>query len=56
MKLWLNDRNYVEKISERFNMHDSKPVKAPIRVDVKLYLSSVLRHKKKYMSCVPLQV
>jgi len=35
-KLWLNQRSYVETILQRFNMHDSKPVKVPILVGVKL--------------------
>eukprot|EP00253_Pinus_taeda_P010775 PITA_10775 len=32
-KLWLNQRNYVETILQRFNMQDSKPMKVPIPVD-----------------------
>jgi len=35
-KLWLNQRKYVETILQRFNMQDSKPVKVPILVGVKL--------------------
>jgi len=35
-KLWLNKRKYVETILQRFNMQDSKPVKVPIPVGVKL--------------------
>jgi len=35
-KIWLNQRKYVKKILQRFNVQDSKPVKAPIRVGVKL--------------------
>ena len=35
-KLWLNQRKYVETILERFNMQDSKPVKVPIPVGVRL--------------------
>eukprot|EP00253_Pinus_taeda_P009653 PITA_09653 len=35
-KLWLNQRKYVETILQRFNMHDSKPVKVLIPVRVKL--------------------
>eukprot|EP00253_Pinus_taeda_P035565 PITA_35565 len=36
-KLWLNQRNYVKTILQRFNMQDSKPVKVPIPIGV--YLS-----------------
>jgi hypothetical protein len=36
MKLWLNQRKYVEMILQRFNMHGSKPVKVPIPIGVKL--------------------
>ena len=35
-KLWLNQKKYVETILQRFNMQDSKPVKVPIPVGVKL--------------------
>jgi hypothetical protein len=35
-KLWLNQRKYVETILQRFNMHGSKPIKAPIPTGVKL--------------------
>ena len=35
MKLWLNQRKYVETILQRFNMHGSKPVKVPIPIGVK---------------------
>jgi hypothetical protein len=36
MKLWLNQRKYVETILQRFNMHGSKLVKVPIPIGVKL--------------------
>jgi hypothetical protein len=36
MKLWLNQRKYVETILQRFNMHGSKPIKVPIPIGVKL--------------------
>jgi len=35
-KLWLNQRKYVETILHKFNMQDSKPVKVPILVGVRL--------------------
>ena len=35
-KLRLNQRKYVETILQRFNMQDSKPVKVPIPIGVKL--------------------
>eukprot|EP00253_Pinus_taeda_P008606 PITA_08606 len=35
-KLWLNQRKYVKTKLQRFNMQDSKPVKVPIPVGVKL--------------------
>jgi hypothetical protein len=38
MKLWLNQRKYVEKILQRFNMQECKPVKVPIPIGVKLYV------------------
>ena len=36
MKIWLNQRKYVETVLQRFNMQESKPVKVPIAVGVKL--------------------
>jgi hypothetical protein len=36
MKLWLNQRKYIETILQRFNMHGSKPIKVPIPIGVKL--------------------
>jgi hypothetical protein len=36
MKLWLNQRKYVEMILQRFNMHGSKSVKVPIPIGVNL--------------------
>eukprot|EP00253_Pinus_taeda_P008624 PITA_08624 len=35
-KLWLKQRKYVETILQRFNMQDSKPLKVPILVGVRL--------------------
>jgi len=35
-KLQLNQRKYVKKILQRFNMQDSKLVKVPILVGVRL--------------------
>eukprot|EP00253_Pinus_taeda_P005805 PITA_05805 len=35
-KFWLNQRKYVKKILQRFNIRDSKPVKVPIPIGVKL--------------------
>eukprot|EP00253_Pinus_taeda_P033556 PITA_33556 len=37
-KLWLNQRKYVETILQGFNIQDSKPVKVPIPVGVKLFV------------------
>ena len=35
-KLWSNQRKYVEIILQRFNMQDSKPMKVPIPIGVRL--------------------
>jgi len=35
-KLWLNKIKYVETILHMFNMQESKPVKVPIPIGVKL--------------------
>ena len=36
MKLWMNQRKYIEMILQRFNMHGSKPIKVPIPIGVNL--------------------
>jgi hypothetical protein len=38
MKLWLNQRKYVETILQMFNMKECKPVRVPILVSVKLFM------------------
>src|ERR1700722_3720025 len=54
-KLWLNQRKYVETILQRFNMQDSKPVKVPIPVGVKLSTeqSPKTQEEEEDMSRVP---
>eukprot|EP00253_Pinus_taeda_P025131 PITA_25131 len=54
-KLWLNQRKYVETILQRFNMQDSKPVKVPIPVGVKLSVEKCpkTQEEEEDMSCVP---
>jgi len=54
-KLWLNQRKYVETILHRFNMHDSKPVKVPIHVGVKLSIEQCpkTQEEEEDMSLVP---
>eukprot|EP00253_Pinus_taeda_P021617 PITA_21617 len=54
-KLWLNQRKYVETILQRFNMQDSKPVKVPISVGVKLSVENCPKTHEKVedMSHVP---
>jgi len=54
-KLWLNQRKYVETISQRFNMQDSKLVKVPIPVGVKLSIEQCpkTQEEEEDMSHVP---
>eukprot|EP00253_Pinus_taeda_P033330 PITA_33330 len=54
-KLWLNQRKYVETILQRFNMQDSKPVKVPIHVGVRLYAEQCpkTQEEEEDMSHVP---
>ena len=54
-KLWLNQRKYLEKILQRFNMKDSKPMKVPIPVGVKLFAEQcpMTQEEEEDMSCVP---
>eukprot|EP00253_Pinus_taeda_P029574 PITA_29574 len=54
-KLWLNQRKYVKTILQRFNMQNSKPVKVPIPVGVKLSIEQCpkTQEKEEDMSRVP---
>eukprot|EP00253_Pinus_taeda_P005953 PITA_05953 len=54
-KLRLNQRKYVETILQRFNMQDSKPVKVPILVGVRLSTEKCPKTQKEEedMSHVP---
>ena len=53
--LWLNQRKYVEEILQRFNMQDSKPVKVPIPVGVRLFAEQCpkTQEEEEDMSRVP---
>eukprot|EP00253_Pinus_taeda_P006171 PITA_06171 len=54
-KLWLNQRKYVETILQRFNTQDSKPVKVPIPVGVRLSVEQCpkTQEEEEDMSRVP---
>ena len=54
-KLWLNHRNYIETILQKFNMQDSKPMKVPIPVGIKLSIEQCpkTQEEQEYMSRVP---
>src|SRR5271168_2979419 len=54
-KLWLNQRKYVEIIQQRFNMQDSKPVKVPIPIGVRLSIEQCpkTQEEEEDMSRVP---
>ena len=51
----LNQRKYVEMVLQRFNMQESKPVKVPIPVGVKLYVEQCpkTQEEEEDMSRVP---
>ena len=51
----LNQRKYVETVLHRFNMQESKPIKVPIPVGVKLSVEqcSKTQEEEEYMSRVP---
>jgi hypothetical protein len=55
MKLWLNQRKYVEAILQRFNMQECKPVKVPIPIGVKLFVDQCPKthEEEEDMSRVP---
>jgi hypothetical protein len=46
MKLYLNQRKYVEKVLQRFNMQECKLVKVPILVGVKLSTNKCPKKQK----------
>ena len=50
-KLWLNQRKYVKTILQKFSMHDSKPVKVPIPIGVKLSAEQCPKHKTRKRTC-----
>eukprot|EP00253_Pinus_taeda_P016938 PITA_16938 len=54
-KLWLNQRKYVETILQRFNMQDSKTMKVPIPVGVRLSIEQCpkTQEEEEDMSRVP---
>jgi len=54
-KLWLNERKYVEKILQRFNMQECKPIKVHIPVGVNLSADHYpkTQEEEKDMFCVP---
>jgi len=54
-KLWLNQRRYVERILQSFNMQDSILVKVPIPAGVKLFVEQhpKTQQEEEDMSCVP---
>eukprot|EP00253_Pinus_taeda_P021799 PITA_21799 len=54
-KLWLKQRKYVETILQRFNMQDSKPVKVPIPIGVRLSAENCpkTQEEEEDMSRVP---
>ena len=53
-KLFLSQKKYVEKVSERFGMLDVKPVKTPLAAHFQLSadLSPQTDENEKYMSHV----
>jgi ATP-binding cassette subfamily B (MDR/TAP) protein 1 len=53
--LYLNQRGYIEKVLRHFNMHDAKPVSAPLAVHFRLSLAlcPVSDDDIEYMSRVP---
>eukprot|EP00253_Pinus_taeda_P003960 PITA_03960 len=54
-KLWLNQRKYIETILQRFNMQDSKPVRVPIPIGVRLSVEQCpkTQEEEEGMSHVP---
>ena len=53
-KLFLSKENYIEKVLERFDMQQSKPVSTPLAAYIKLStaLSPKSKEEKEYMSHV----
>ncbi|GKV30830.1 hypothetical protein SLEP1_g39605 [Rubroshorea leprosula] len=55
MKIWLNQKNYIERVLQRFNMQNAKPVSTPFPVHIKLSseYSPSTEAEKAAMSRVP---
>ncbi|GKV24632.1 hypothetical protein SLEP1_g34217 [Rubroshorea leprosula] len=54
-KIWLNQKNYIERVLRRFNMQNAKPVSTPFPVHIKLSseYSPSTEAEKAAMSRVP---
>ena len=54
-KLWLSHKRYIERMLERFNMKNSKPVSTPLANHFKLSkrLCSSMEKEKGEMSVIP---
>ncbi|GKV22443.1 hypothetical protein SLEP1_g32316 [Rubroshorea leprosula] len=54
-KIWLNQKNYIERVLQRFNMQNAKPVSTPFPVHIKLSseYSPSTEVEKAAMSRVP---
>jgi hypothetical protein len=46
-KLWLNQRKYVKKILQRFDIQECKSIRVPIHVGVKLFADSCPKTQEK---------
>jgi len=45
--LWLSQESYIEKVLDRFNMSNAKPVSPPLAGHLKLSSKQVLQVRKK---------
>ncbi|GKV31442.1 hypothetical protein SLEP1_g40128 [Rubroshorea leprosula] len=54
-KLFLSQKKYIEKVLERFGLHEAKAVTIPLGAHFKLSsnLSPETEEEKKFMACVP---
>ena len=54
-KLYLSQKKYIEKVLERFGMHNSKPVSTPLGAHFRLSAASAPQseEEQQFMSCVP---
>jgi hypothetical protein len=58
IKIWLNQKKYIETVLKRFNMQDYKHVKVPIPMGARLTIEQCpnTQEEMEDMTCVPYEI